>query len=174
MVLDQVEKVSRQWLTLPHHREYGFFQGRFDRVYLEKCNLYVVHTEKGEIVAFVNEAPSYRSGEANFDMMQHLPDLHWGIMDYLFAQMMVNMRNEGYRTFNFGVAPFVGIGNRPDATMTEKTVNQIFERLDWFVHSKGIKQYKHKFDPQWKDSFVAYQGGILGLLRLALNVNRIL
>jgi phosphatidylglycerol lysyltransferase len=174
LVLDEVEKISRQWLTLPHHREYGFFQGRFDRAYLEKCNLYVVYAKNGGIVAFVNEAPSYRPGEASFDMMQHLPDLHWGTMDYLFAQMMVNMRNEGYRTFNFGVAPFVGIGNRPDATLTEKTVNQIFERLDWFVHSKGIKQYKHKFDPQWKDSFVAYQGGPVGLLRLALNVNRIL
>ena len=95
-------------------------------------------------------------------------------MDYLFAQMMVIMKNKGYLTFNFGVAPFVGIGNRPDATLTEKTVNQIFERLDWFVHSKGIKQYKLKFEPQWKDSFVAYQGGPIGLLRIGLAINRIL
>jgi phosphatidylglycerol lysyltransferase len=174
LVLDEVEKVSRQWLSLSHHREYGFFQGRFDRAYLEKCTLYVLRENSGRMVAFINEVPSYHSNEATFDMMRHIPGLHWGTMDFLFAQMMVNMRNEGYRTFNFGVAPFVGIGNRPDATLTEKTVNQIFERLDWFVHSKGIKQYKHKFDPQWKDSYVAYQGGPIGLLRLALNVNRIL
>ena len=37
----EVENVSRKWLTLPHHREYGFVQGRFDRAYLEKCTLYV-------------------------------------------------------------------------------------------------------------------------------------
>ena len=139
LILNEVENVSRKWLTLPHHREYGFFQGRFDRAYLEKCTLYVLREENGTMVAFINEVPSYRPGEANFDMMRHIPGLHWGTMDYLFAQMMVIMKNEGYRTFNFGVAPFVGIGNRPDATLTEKAVNQIFERLDWFVHSKGIK-----------------------------------
>lgn len=173
-VLDEVTQVSQHWLSLPHHREYGFFQGRFDISYLEKCTLYVVREGKGKMVAFVNEVPSYYPGEASFDMMRHLPDLHWGMMDYLFAQMMVIMKNEGYHTFNLGVAPFVGIGNRPEATLAEKTVNQIFERLDWFLHAKGIKQYKLKFEPEWKDSFVAYQGGPMGLLRVALNVNRIL
>jgi len=76
MVLDEVENVSRQWLTIPHHREYGFFQGRFARAYLEKCNLYVLQRETGKIIAFINEVPSYRPDEASFDMMQHLPDLH--------------------------------------------------------------------------------------------------
>jgi len=58
-------------------------------------------------------------------------------MDYLFAQMMLIQKKEGFRTFNFAVAPFVGIGDRPNATLTEKAVNQIFERLDWFLHSKA-------------------------------------
>jgi phosphatidylglycerol lysyltransferase len=173
-VLVEVENISRKWLTLPHHREYGFLQGRFDQAYLEKSTLHVLRDANGTMVAFINEVPSYRPGEANFDMMRHIPGLHWGTMDYLFAQMMVTMKNEGYRTFNFGVAPFVGIGDRPNATLTEKAVNQLFERLDWFVHSKGLKQYKLKFEPVWKDSFIAYQGGPVGLLRAALNISRIL
>jgi phosphatidylglycerol lysyltransferase len=173
-VLDEALQVSRQWLTLPHHREYGFFQGRFERGYIEKCTLCALRNAKGEMVAFINEVPSYRPGEAAFDLMRHLPGTHWGTMDYLFAEMMLIQKNEGFRTFNFAVAPFVGIGNRPDATLTEKAVNQIFERLDWFLHAKGIKQYKLKFEPQWRDIYVAYQGGAIGLLRVALNVNRIL
>ena len=173
-VLDEAQQVSRQWLNLPHHREYGFFQGRFDRGYMEKCTLSVLRDKNGTMVAFVNEVPSYRSGETYFDLMRYIPGSHWGTMDYLFAQMMLILKNEDYRTFNFAVAPFVGISNRPDATLAEKAVNQIFERLDWFLHSKGLRQYKLKFEPQWKDVFVAYQGGPMGLLRVALNVNRIL
>ena len=65
-------------------------------------------------------------------------------------------------------------GNRPDATLMERAINQIFEQLDWFLHSKGIKQYKLKFELQWRDVFVAYQGGPMGLLRVALNISRIL
>jgi phosphatidylglycerol lysyltransferase len=174
LVLDEAQQISRQWLTLPHHREYGFFQGHFERAYMEICTLSVPRDKNGIMIAFVNEVPSYRPGEAYFDLMRYIPDSHWGAMDYLFAQMMLTLKDEGYRTFNFAVAPFVGIGNRPDATLTEKAVNQLFERLDWFLHSKGIKQYKLKFEPQWKDTFVAYQGSPMGLLRLALNVSRIL
>jgi len=173
-VQDEALQISRRWLTLPHHREYGFFQGRFERGYIEKCTLCVLRNAKGEMVAFINEVPSYRPGEAAFDLMRHLPGTHWGTMDYLFAQMMLIQKNEGFRTFNFAVAPFVGVGNKPGSTLTEKAVNQIFERLDWFLHAKGIKQYKIKFEPQWRDVYVVYQGGPIGLLRIALNVNRIL
>ena len=173
-VLNEAQQISRQWLALPHHREYGFFQGKFDRSYMEKCTLCVLRDKDGKMVAFINEVPSYRPGEAAFDLMRYVPGSHWGAMDYLFAQMMLIQKNEGFRMFNFAVAPFVGIGDRPNATLTEKAVNQIFERLDWFLHSKGIKQYKLKFEPRWRDVYVAYQGGPIGLLRLALNVNRIL
>jgi phosphatidylglycerol lysyltransferase len=173
-VLDEAQQVSKQWLTLPHHREYGFFQGKFDKGYMEKCTLYTLRNAQGEMIAFINEVPSHRPGEAAFDLMRHLPGTHWGTMDYLFGKMMLALKEQGFQTFNFAVAPFVGMGNRPDSTLTEKAVNQIFERLDWFLHSKGIKQYKQKFDPEWRDVFVAYQGGPLGLLRVALNVNRIL
>jgi len=174
LVLDEAQQVSQQWLALPHHREYGFFQGRFDRVYMEQCNLCILREINGKMVAFVNEVPSYRSGEASFDLMRYVPGSHWGTMDYLFTRMMLDLKQEGYITFNFAVAPFAGIGQRADATLVEKAVNQIFERLDWFLHSKGLRQYKLKFEPKWRDSFVAYQGGPVGLIRIGLSVNKIL
>jgi phosphatidylglycerol lysyltransferase len=173
-VLDELQYVSNRWLTLPHHREYEFMQGVFDKEYLKKCTICTLRDKDSKMAAFINEVRSYKPGEATFDMMRHIPGLHWGVMDYLFMRTMIVLKDEGYNTFNFGVAPFVGIGKRADATLTEKAVNMLFERLDWFVHSKGLRQYKLKFEPEWKDSFVAYQGGPLGLLRIALNINRIL
>jgi phosphatidylglycerol lysyltransferase len=173
-VLNEAQDVSDRWLTLPRHREYGFLQGRFERAYLRSCTVCALRSADGRMVAFINEVPSYRPVEATFDMMRHLPGLHWGAMDYLFLRMMVELRNEGNRTLNFGVAPFVGIGNRGDATITERAVNTVLERLDRFVHAKGLRQYKLKFDPEWKDSYLAYQGGPLGLARIALNIGRIL
>ncbi len=174
LILGELQQVSDRWLTLPHHREYGFMQGVFDKAYLKKCTICTLRDKEGKIAAFINEVRSYKPGEATFDMMRHLPGLQWGIMDYLFLRMMLTLRTEGHHTFNMGVAPFVGIGKREDASFTEKAINIIFEQLDWFVHSKGLRQYKLKFEPEWKDSFVAYQGGPLGLIRVALNINRIL
>ena len=57
-ILNEAQQVSRQWLTLPHHRDYGFFQGRFDRAYMEKCTLCALRDRNGKMVAFINEVPS--------------------------------------------------------------------------------------------------------------------
>ncbi len=173
-ILDEAQSVSMKWLTLPHHREYGFLQGEFDMAYLKGCTIDTLRDNRGEMVAFINEVPSFKPGEATFDMMRHIPGLHWGAMDYLFLRTMIALREEGFQTFNFGVAPFVGVGEGKSATFMEKTINQMFERLDRFVHAKGLRQYKLKFEPEWKESYIAYQGGPLGLLRTALNISRIL
>jgi len=136
--------------------------------------LFILRDSTGRLIAFVNQIPSYRPGEATFDMMRHKPGTHWGIMDYLFTRLMLILKDEGYRTFNLGLAPFAGAGRVPSATMTERAVNQLFEHLDWFVHSKGLRQYKVKFEPAWENRFVAYQGGPFGLARMAIAITRVL
>jgi lysylphosphatidylglycerol synthetase-like protein (DUF2156 family) len=50
----------------------------------------------------------------------------------------------------------------------------LFEHLDWFVHSKGLRQYKVKFEPVWESRFVAYRGGPIGLARMAIAITRVL
>ena len=79
---------------MPKHREFGFFQGHFDYRYLANTPLFVVRNAEGNIVAFINEVPSYLKGEANFDMMRHLPGVHWGIMDYLFMELMLTVQKK--------------------------------------------------------------------------------
>ncbi len=173
-LLDEVEQVSRQWLTMPHHRELGFLQGTFSRRYLGETTVSAVRDGNGGLVAWVNEVPSFRPGEATFDMMRHLPGVHWGIMDYLFMNMMVAQAEEGYRTINMGLAPLAGVGERPRATILERAVHQIYEHIGGVVSVKGLRQYKVKFEPSWEERFIAYQGGAFGLVRVGLAISRVL
>ena len=98
-VVDEIQELSDRWLTLPHHREYGFLQGQFSRDYVKKSNICSLRDKKGTMRAFVNEVPSYKPGEATFDMMRHIPELHYGGMDYLFLKMMTILRDEGFQTW---------------------------------------------------------------------------
>ena len=173
-LLDEVEKVSSEWLHLPHKRELGFFQGVFSRHYISETNLCGVRNSGGELIAWVNEVPSLRPGEATFDMMRRQPDTHWGVMDYLFTNLMLALHEEGFKTLNMGLGPLAGVGQRPDATMLEKAVHQISERINRVVSVKGITQYKIKFEPQWEERFMAYQGGAVNLIRIALAISRVL
>lgn len=173
-LLDEIEEVSREWLTLPHHREFGFLQGVFSRHYISETTLCGVRDGNGRLIAWVNEVPSCRPGEATFDMMRHLPGTHWGIMDYLFTNLMVALRREGFLTLNMGVAPLAGIGERPEATLLEKAIHQIYEHIGRVVSMKGMRQYKLKFEPAWEERFIAYQGGAVNLIRIGLAISRVL
>ena len=170
-LLDEVEEVSKEWLLLPNHREIGFIQGRFERSYVETTSISVVRDPSGRVIAFVNEMPSYRKDEAVLDMMRYRPKVVNAVMDYIFQETMLALKEEGYRSFNMGVAPFSGLGGRPGAPLIEKALGLLF-RLNWFVSSQGLRHYKAKFEPVWEDRFVAYHGGPLALVRMGLGVTK--
>jgi phosphatidylglycerol lysyltransferase len=170
-LLQEIENIEKEWLKLPKHRELGFLQGRFDRDYIEKSPLCVVRDSAERIVAFVNEVPSYRKGEATFDMMRYLPDVPNGTMDYLFQGLMLLLYKEGFKSFNLGIAPFAGLGTKTDAPLLEKIVQLLF-RINWFVSLQGMHHYKVKFEPGWEDRFIAYSGTPVNLVRIALAVTR--
>ncbi len=170
-LLDEVEKVSGEWLTLPRHHEIGFVEGHFDRHYMEQMTICVVRDRSGRVMGFLNEAPSYRTGEVSFDLFRHTLDVPNALMDYLMQQTMFALKEEGYRWFNMGIAPFAGLGGRPDASLTEKSIAMLF-RINWFVSNRGLRDYKVKFEPVWQDRFIAYEGGTPGLVRVGLAVSK--
>jgi len=135
-LLDEVEDVSNEWLSMPGHREFGFLQGSFNREYLAGTPLSILRDQAERAVAFVNEIKSYRPGEATIDMMRHRPGVHWGAMDYIFQELMQSLWQERYQTFYLGLA---GIADKPGPTLVEKAIFQISTHFNWLVHSKGVR-----------------------------------
>jgi phosphatidylglycerol lysyltransferase len=168
VLLDEMDEISREWLQLPGHHERSFSLGYFDRGYLKECPLMVLCDPEGRAIAFVNEVPSYRSGEATIDLMRHRLDVPSGTMDYLFIALMLTLRDQGYRTFNLGMAPYAGVGDEPGAPLEERAAHQLAEQMSRFVSYKGVREYKAKFEPKWEDRYLIYQGGPLGLVRTAV------
>jgi phosphatidylglycerol lysyltransferase len=170
-LIDEVEQVSKTWLGLPGHREFGFIQGSFSREYVAGAPLSVLRDPAGRAIAFVNEVPSSRAGEATIDMMRHVPGVHWGAMDYIFQALMQTLRLEGYRTFYLGLA---GIADKPGRTLVEKAIYQISNHFNFLVHSKGVRRYKEKFEPHWENRYLVYRGFPTALAKIALAMIRVL
>jgi phosphatidylglycerol lysyltransferase len=167
-LLDEVEEVSEEWLSLPGRRERGFTLGSFDRGYLSETPLFVVRDPDGRALAFANEVPSYRKGEATIDLMRYRLEIPNGTMEYLLTELMLTLREEGYRRFDLGLAPLAGVGDRPGATLQERALSQLFERLTRFFSYKGLRFYKAKFEPDWEDRFLVYGVGPLALARVGV------
>jgi phosphatidylglycerol lysyltransferase len=172
-ILEEVEEVSNEWLSIPGRRERGFTLGSFSRNYVNETPLTTVLDAGGRILAFVNEIPSYRQAEATIDMMRHRSNIPNGVMDYLFLGLMLRLGQEGYQRFNLGLAPFSGVGDRPGATLQERAIHQIFEHLNRFFSYKGLRQYKAKFEPIWEERFLVCQGGLPGLLKTGIALVRV-
>lgn len=172
-LLDEIEQVSAEWLSLPGRRERAFALGRFDRSYVQRTPIVVARDSNGRAVAFLNEVPGVRPGLATVDLMRHRRDAPNGIMDYLFCELLLRLGQEGYRWFNLGLAPLSGVGDRPGASLQERAVHQVYEHLTAVFSFKGLRSYKAKFEPVWEERFLVYQDGPPGLIRTALALGRI-
>jgi phosphatidylglycerol lysyltransferase len=112
--------------------------------------------------------PGIQADVATVDLMRHRRAMPNGLMDYLFGELMLLMRREGYRWFSLGLAPLAGLAGKPGAGLEERAVHAVYEHLTGFFSFKGLRQYKAKFEPAWEERFLVYQNGHLGCLRTAL------
>ena len=71
-------------------------------------------------------------------------------MDYLFIELMLWGRNQGYRWFNLGMAPLSGLEAHPLAPAWHRVGNFIFRHGEHFYNFEGLRRYKMKFDPVWE------------------------
>ncbi len=88
-------------------------------------------------------------------MMRYLPDAPAGIMEFLFIQLMLWGKEQGYQYFNSGMAPLSGLEKHPLAPMWHKIGNTIFKYGDNFYNFEGLRAYKEKFDPVWEPKYLA-------------------
>jgi phosphatidylglycerol lysyltransferase len=172
-LLDEAEEISEEWLSFPGRRERGFTLGSFDRAYLGETRIFVLRDSKKRPLAFANQVPSYKEGEATIDLKRYRLEVPNGTMDYLLIELMLALTEEGYRRFDLGLAPLAGVGDRPETSLEERALSQMYEYLNRFFSYKGLRNYKAKFEPGWEERFLVYKGGLPGLAKVGLALRRV-
>jgi phosphatidylglycerol lysyltransferase len=163
-----LQEVSDLWLGGKNTKEKRFSLGFFNPDYLRRCPVAVVHNEAG-LAAFANLWLGAEKQELSVDLMRYRPDCPDGIMDYLFAELLLWGRNEGYQWFNFGMAPLSGLPDHALAPLWSKAGAIIYRHGEHFYNFQGLRRYKEKFDPQWHPKYMACRGN-LALPRVLANV----
>jgi phosphatidylglycerol lysyltransferase len=158
-LMDELRRVSDAWLAEKEMREKGFSLGFFDPDYLRSSPVAVVRREQ-RIVAFANLWFGAEREELSVDLMRHLPDGPPGLMDYLFVELMLWGRREGYRWFNFGMAPLAGLEDRALAPLWHRAGAFVFRHGRHLYGFEGLRQYKQKFEPEWTPRYLACPGGL--------------
>jgi len=158
--MPRLQEISDQWLHSKSAAEKGFSVGRFEADYLRRFPCACVY-RNGQIVAFTNLWLSRTRDEFSIDLMRYGSEAPRGVMDYLFIELMLWGKQEGYRWFNLGMAPLAGLENHPLAPFWHKLGRIVHRYGETFYNFEGLRRYKDKFGPQWRPRYMASPGGLV-------------
>jgi phosphatidylglycerol lysyltransferase len=168
-LLPRMQRISAAWLAAKSTSEKRFSVGAFSPRYMRQFPLALVRCQ-GTPAAFANLWTTDTREELSVDLMRFGPDAPRGAMDYLFIELMLWGRREGYRWFNLGMAPLAGLEAHPLAPAWHRVGNFIFWHGEHFYNFEGLRRYKAKFDPTWEPRYLVARGGI-GLPRVLVDVS---
>jgi phosphatidylglycerol lysyltransferase len=171
-LLPELRAVSDDWLRTKHTREKGFSLGRFDDAYLCRFPMALVRVA-GRTVAFANVWVGAAGTELSPDLMRHSADAPHGVMEYLFVELMLWGRQQGYCTFNLGMAPLSGLEHRQLAPLWTRAGSLLYQHGEHFYNFQGLRQYKEKYDPDWRPRYLASPGGF-ALPRILANLSALI
>jgi phosphatidylglycerol lysyltransferase len=168
-LLPVIGRISEAWLAAKATGEKRFSVGAFSAAYLRQFPLAVVRAH-GEVCAFANLWTTATRAELSVDLMRFDPLAPRSAMDFLFIELMLWGRREGYRWFNLGMAPLSGLDAHPLAPAWHRVGNFVFRHGEHFYNFEGLRRYKSKFDPEWEPRYLAAPGGI-ALPRVLVDVS---
>jgi phosphatidylglycerol lysyltransferase len=167
-LLPELKAISDAWLAEKNTREKGFSVGFFDEGYLQRFPAGLVRWE-GKIMAFVNILLGADQHQLSLDLMRYLPEAPHGIMEYLFIELMLWGKREGYQWFGLGMAPLAGLESRPLAPLWNHLAGLVFRHGEHFYNFQGLRQFKEQFGPEWGPKYLASSSG-LALPRILANI----
>lgn len=151
-VLQKCKEVSDAWLA-EGRREIAFSGGIFSYETLRRQTLLTVEDAEERVVAFINLIPGYAPGEATYDLMRRLPDSPGWVIDFLMVNLLLHLKNAGFRRLHLGLAPMTGLqGN----SLPERTLQFAYHKVKAFAHYQGMRAFKEKFAHVWEDRYLVY------------------
>ncbi|WP_414046483.1 bifunctional lysylphosphatidylglycerol flippase/synthetase MprF [Macrococcus equi] len=169
--IHQLRAVSDEWLD--GRNEMNFSVGQFNVDYLNKAPVGVIRNNE-EIIGFVSFMPTHFNQTISVDMIRWKEnDLQ--MMDGLYLNTMLLMKERGYHFFNMGMAPLSNVGSHKHAFYRERLAGKIFDSITRMYSFKGLRRYKEKFNPDWQSRYLVYRKDsslITQMIRINSIINR--
>lgn len=154
---EKLKEISDEWLKNKKGSEKEFSLGKFDDKYLKNFKIAVLKFN-GEIVAFANLWETYTKKELSIDLMRYSSKAPNDSMEYLFICIMLWGKENGFESFSLGMAPLSGLDYKGTASLWNKFGAFIFKNGGNFYNFLGLKNFKNKFNPEWRPKYIALSG----------------
>jgi phosphatidylglycerol lysyltransferase len=92
----------------------------------------------------------------SFDLMRYRSDGP-RVMDFLFVSLFLYAKEQGFESFNLGMAPLASVGTSRGAHGRERLARVLFQHGEHWYNFQGLRHYKQKFEPDWQPRYMGYQ-----------------
>ncbi len=165
-IIDELNAISDAWLAHHKVREKGFSLGAFARGYVSLQPVARLRKD-GRTIAFATLMMTDLKHEISFDLIRFLPTAPNGAMDFLILKLILLFKEQGYEWLDLGMAPLSGFRDSRAATIWNRVGRAVFEHGERFYHFQGLRNFKDKFDPEWRPRYMVVSGGLNPLIALA-------
>jgi phosphatidylglycerol lysyltransferase len=166
-LLHELQRISDSWLESPGRSERGFVLGYFNEDYLQDCDIAVLKNEEGQIAGFINLIESFDPSEGNMDLFRQRSGSPTNMTDYMVAKLLVHCHEQGFTTFNLGLCPLVGLTDQEQTGPVSRALSLLYTFGGKLYSFKGLYQFKSKFEPEWRDRYIATEPGAVNLIKTA-------
>lgn len=165
-LLDEMKVVSDGWLALKKSREKGFSVGKFEQAWLNRWPVAIVR-HHGNLVGFANTLMTDQQTMCSIDLMRYIPGAPVGTMEFLFADLMLTLKDQGVVRFSLGMAPLSGLSPERSGRLWDRFGALAYRHGGVFYNFEGLRAFKAKFSPEWVPYYLATPSGMPPLVPLA-------
>jgi phosphatidylglycerol lysyltransferase len=141
-VLEKLRKVSDEWLSRGQV-EKVFALGSFSEEYMKTTTVMTVEDMVGNVVAFINLIPSYKSTDITVDLMRVSKKAPEAALDYLLTHAILFFRELGYQRLSLGLVPVSVPENKLSSEQT--IAKTVLAKMDFLFNDIGQNPLKERF-----------------------------
>jgi type IV secretory pathway VirJ component len=157
-VIDELRDISDAWLARQPTGEKGFSVAAFTRDFTLAQPVALLRQHRRPI-AFATVMTTDTKQEVTVGLMRYRPcNASRYAMEYLFVRLIEWARDQGYGSFNLGIAPLSGLGGHRLAPRWHRLGHLIWAHGHSFYNFQGLRTFKDKFDPIWEPRYLAASG----------------
>lgn len=170
-LIAKLRHVSDSWLIDMKRSERVFSQGMFDESKVGNSDVITLEDKHGKILSFLNIIPNYAPKEATYDLIRKINTAPGGNMDVLLLRFIEYCREKGYEMLNMGLAPLSGFDSKKGVIGT--TIHFLYSKHKYFRNTRGLREFKEKYDPLWMQKYIVYSHDI-DLLAAPLVIKKVM
>lgn len=174
-IVNRLSDISQDWLKRGGRAERGLVMGYFTTEYIQQCQIMVARDAANTIQGFVSLVPAnFDTKEATYDLLRHGDGSLGNINDFLLMNLISELIAKKYQRLNLGLCPLSGLNqtDNEQRTFIDTILQFAYANGDRIYSFSGLHKFKAKYQPEWENKYVGYQGGVRGLSRTTAELTR--